>query len=118
MKIAEKAAINRSQLDIATMKLHLDNRKKTADADLIEECIDADVNFHIAIAIASKNEILADLYKVTSVHLKKWFMQIYPDTLIFKETQQLHEKLFKAILACDSKEAWNTAANIIGRIYQ
>ena len=99
MKIAEKAAINRSEKDIMTIKLHLANRAKTAGAGLIEQCIDADIQFHNAIAEASKNEILAELYKSASVHLKNWFLDIYPDTLIFVETQHLHEQLLKDIIA-------------------
>ncbi|MFC0514162.1 FadR/GntR family transcriptional regulator [Mucilaginibacter angelicae] len=112
MKIAEKAAINRSQKDIFIMKGHLENRKKAAEAGLLEECIEADVRFHIAIAEAAKNEILSDLYKIAAVHLRKWFTEIYPDTRSFIETQHLHERLLKNILDCDSKQAWNTATEI------
>lgn len=112
IKIAEKAAINRSQKDILTMKGYLEIRKKTGDAGLLEECIDADVNFHIAIAEASKNEILTDLYKNAAIHLKNWFTEIHPDTRSFIETQHLHEKLLKNILDCDSKQAWNTVIEI------
>jgi DNA-binding FadR family transcriptional regulator len=112
IKIAEKAAINRSQKDIFTMKGYLETRKKTAEAGLLEECIDADVNFHIAIAEASKNEIMSELYKTAAVHLKNWFTEIHPDTRSFIETQHLHEKLLKNILDCDSKQAWNTVIEI------
>ncbi|WP_259066605.1 FadR/GntR family transcriptional regulator [Mucilaginibacter sp. X4EP1] len=118
MKIAEKAAINRSGVDIIAIKRHLADRKTTADNNLIEECIEADIQFHVAIAEAAKNEIIADLYRSMAIHLKKWFLTIYPDTAIFKETQYLHEQLLKDIIACDSKKAWNTAAKIIGRVYQ
>jgi DNA-binding FadR family transcriptional regulator len=112
MKIAEKAAINRSQKDIFIMKGHLEDRKKAAEAGLLTECIEADIQFHIAIAEAAKNEILSDLYKIAAVHLKNWFTEIYPDTRSFIETQHLHEKLLKNILDCDSKQAWNTATEI------
>jgi DNA-binding FadR family transcriptional regulator len=115
MKIAEKAAINRSQKDIMAIKGHLDARNRAARAGLIEACIDADILFHVSIADACKNEILADLYRATSVHLKNWFLQIYPDTQRFADTQDLHEQLLKNIVACDSKAAWNTVSLIIGR---
>ncbi|MDB5149917.1 MAG: DNA-binding transcriptional regulator, FadR family [Mucilaginibacter sp.] len=115
MKISEKAAINRSQKDLFIMRGHLENRKKAAEAGLLEECIEADIQFHIAIAEASKNEILSDLYKAAAVHLKNWFTEIYPDTRTFIETQHLHEQLLKNILDCDSKQAWNTATEI--RLY-
>jgi len=118
MKIAEKAAVNRSERDIIIIKGYLSTRKQAAQAGLIEECIDADIQFHVAIAEAAKNEILADLYKSVSLHLKKWFLHIYPDTQIFIETHQLHKQLLKNIIASDSKQAWNTAAKIIGNVYQ
>lgn len=118
MKIAEKAAINRTDSDIIAIRGHLANRKRAAAAGLIEECIDADVQFHIAIAEASKNEILADLYKSASIHLKKWFLHIYPDTAVFEETYIIHEQLLKSITAGDAKKAWSLAAKIIGHVSQ
>ena len=118
MKIAEKAAMNRTDSDIIAIKAHLENRKKSAAAGLIEDCIEADVQFHIAIAEASKNEILADLYRSTSIHLKNWFLQIYPDTAVFEETYTLHEQLLKSIIAGDAKKAWSIAAKIIGHVSQ
>lgn len=118
MKIAEKAAINRTDSDIIAIRGHLANRKRAAAAGLIEECIDADVQFHIAIAEASKNEILADLYKSASIHLKKWFLHIYPDTAVFEETYHIHEQLLKSITAGDAKKAWSLAAKIIGHVSQ
>lgn len=118
MKIAEKAAANRTDEDIIAIKTHLLNRKTAEEKGLLQECIEADVKFHVAIAEASKNEILADLYKSTSVHLQKWFLHIYTGTAIFKETYYLHEQLLRNIIAGDEKKAWNTAAKIIGKVYQ
>lgn len=118
MKIAEKAALNRTDADIIAIRGHLENRRKAAAEGLKEACIDADVAFHMAIAEASKNEILADLYKSTSVHLKKWFLQIYPDTRAFEETYVIHEQLLKSIIAGDAKKAWTIAAKIIGHVSQ
>lgn len=114
MKIAEKAAVNRSEKDIRAIEAQLLNRKIATDKGLIEECIEADIQFHVAIAQAAGNEILADLYQLASIHLKKWFLHLYKDTSAFKETYHLHEQLFKNIVAGDSKKAWNTAAKITG----
>ncbi|WP_394776035.1 FadR/GntR family transcriptional regulator [Flavobacterium sp.] len=116
LKIAEKAALNRTKDDIMAMKQHLANRLKAANDGLLEECIEADVQFHIAIAQASKNEILADLYKSVAIHLKKGFLELYPDTQIFKNTYTIHEQLLENIIAKDAKKAWNTVAKIIGHI--
>ena len=118
MKIAEKAAVNRSEKDIDNIKKYLSARMLAAQQGLLEDCIEADIQFHVAIAEASKNEILADLYRSTSIHLKNWFLHIYTDTKAFEETYSLHEQLLKSIIARDAKKAWNTAAKIIGHISQ
>ncbi|MFT3934769.1 MAG: FCD domain-containing protein [Chitinophagaceae bacterium] len=118
MKIAEKAAANRSKKDITVIKKHLAARQSAAMNGLLEECIDADILFHTAIAEASKNEILADLYKAASLHLKKWFLQVHKDTSDFIKSQQLHQDLLDSIIAGDSKKAWQSAARIIGHVSQ
>lgn len=114
LKIAEKAAINRSEEDIIAMKQHLAARMKAANEGLLEDCVEADIQFHIAIAEASKNEILADLYKSISKHLKKEFLSLYPDTDIFQETYAIHEQLLKSIIAKNPKKTWNIVAEIVG----
>ncbi|MCK7554248.1 FCD domain-containing protein [Chitinophaga sedimenti] len=67
----------------------------------------------MAIAEASGNHVLADLYKTVSVHLREWFLQVHPDTATFLETQQLHEQLLKHITDGEPKKARNTASKII-----
>jgi len=113
LKIAEKAALNRSEDDIIVLKKHLADRMKAAHEGLLEDCVEADIQFHIAIAEASKNEILADLYKSVSKHLKKEFLTLYPDTQIFLETYSIHEQLLKSIIAKDSKKALKAVSKII-----
>lgn len=118
MKIAEKAALNRTESDIIAIRAHLENRKRAAKEGLVDECIEADVQFHISIAEASKNEILADLYKSASIHLKNWFLQTHSDVRTFEETYIYHEQLLKSIVAGDPKKAWNIAAKILGHVSQ
>lgn len=113
MKIAEKAAQNRSEKDVEEISKHLHNRKEAAEKGLMKECIEADINFHMAIAQASKNEILADLYRSVANHLKNWFLDFYADTSAFKRTYYLHEQLLQNIIKQDAKAAWSTAAEIV-----
>ena len=75
LKIAEKAALNRSQKDIAILKKLLKKRFDAAKKNLPDECIEADIQFHIAIADAAKNDILADLYKNIAAQIKKSFIK-------------------------------------------
>ncbi|WP_255547545.1 FadR/GntR family transcriptional regulator [Mucilaginibacter sp. dw_454] len=118
MKIAEKAATNRTEEDIEKIGHWLKIRKANAVAGQLEACIEADIEFHTAIAEASKNEVLADLYKAVSVHVKNGFYAIYNDTSIFKDSQALHEQMLKCIINGDAKKAWHTAARIIGHVSQ
>ena len=117
MKIAEKAALNRTAADLKKMREWLGRRKETAAAGLLKECIEADIGFHTAIAEASKNDILADLYKSAATHVANSFSQFYKDTMAFKKSHQLHEQLLKNIEAGDAKKAWNSVARIIGHVY-
>lgn len=118
IKIAEKAAANRTGDDLTEIRQWLAARKKAAIADQLVECVEADIRFHTAIAVASKNEVLADLYKTLTIQIKNWFLTIYSDAADFRRTQQLHEQLLKAIEAGDTKKAWNIAAKIIGHTAQ
>lgn len=113
MKLAEKAALNHTAADLVNMQSHLDKRRQAADEGSIEGCIQADIDFHLSIAKASGNEILADLYQAFAMHLKNWFAQLYPDTAIYKATMHLHEALYESIKAGDGHKAWAAAAKIL-----
>ncbi len=114
MKIAEKAALNRTEEDLKEIRHWLALRKKAALENNLAACVEADIQFHTAIAVAAKNEILADLYKTFTIQIKSWFLTIHSDTTDFRQTQNLHEQLLKAIEGNDTKKAWNTAERIIG----
>jgi DNA-binding FadR family transcriptional regulator len=113
MKIAEKAALNRTAADIKNIKQWLVKRKEAADNGQLKECIDADIRFHTAVAEASKNDILADLYKSASIYVANAFAQSYKNTDAFKKSHQLHELLLKNIEEGEAKKAWNCVAKII-----
>lgn len=115
LKAAEKAALNRTQRDITKMTSILKRRKAAAEKHNIEACIEADIQFHIAIAETSKNEILADLYKTIAVEIKKSFTLVHEDTSLFLEKQPLHEDLLQSIVDKDPKKAWRCAAEITGQ---
>jgi DNA-binding FadR family transcriptional regulator len=109
LKIAQKAALHRSDDDIVKMEECLKRRK---DANNVAECIQADIDFHVSIAEASGNSILSDLYKTVASHLKKRFAEIFTTTDTFKSTQQLHKNLLNSIIAKDGQKAWQWAQRI------
>jgi DNA-binding FadR family transcriptional regulator len=115
LKIAEKAAANRSEDDILVMRSYLDERQKMALAHVPHKCIQADINFHLTIAKASKSEMLLDLYKTIAQHMQAYFLELYIDTESFIQTQEMHESLLKSIAAKDPQKAWEWAAKITGQ---
>lgn len=114
MKIAEKAALNRTQKDIKKMTALLEKRNKKAAEGSLQECLEADIQFHIAIAEAARNEILTDLYKSFAIHIHKTFTDTFTDTKVFLDSAALHEQLLQSIAAGDATKAWNDVTKIIG----
>ena len=111
--IVEKAVARRTEKDIERMRASLEKRKVNAEKGLLEECIEADLNFHIAIADAAHTRILADIYRSAATHLLSEFNRIYDGTDCFINSQTSHEKLLKHIIAGDLKNARKTATIIV-----
>ena len=111
--IVEKAVARRTEKDIERMRASLEKRKVNAEKGLLEECIEADLNFHIAIADAAHNRMLADIYRSAATHLLSEFNRIYNGTDCFINSQTSHEKLLKHIIAGDLKNARKTATIIV-----
>lgn len=116
LKIAEKAALNRTAKDLKNIEKSLEARKLYAESGDLVNCIEADINFHLAVAKASHNEMLYDIYKATSEHLKNWFQKTYKDTSTLKESHERHVALFRCIEAGDSLKAWKATELIISLV--
>lgn len=115
-KIAEKAAVNRTEEQLKKMKQLLKKRKSLAEREETGECIRTDINFHISIAEACGNPILTDLYKSASSHVSRWFMKSHKNASSFRKTQGMHEELYEAIAQGDARKAASVTAKIIGHI--
>ncbi|GLU51017.1 FadR/GntR family transcriptional regulator [Dyadobacter frigoris] len=115
LKVAEKAALNRTDEDILQMKKYLEERRKMALANIPDACIQADINFHLCIATASQSEILLDLYKTVARNMKEYFSELYIDTESFINTQEFHESLLQSIIDQNPQKAWEWAARITGQ---
>lgn len=111
--IAGKAAERRGRRDTDKIEKYLADRKTAAEAGALEECIEADVNFHVAVAEAAHNDILCELYRSAAVHLKRGFRHIYDDTSFFLASQPSHERLARSIAAGDAAEAVETVVKIV-----
>lgn len=116
MRIAEKAACNRTETDLLRMHDFLVKRKELAEKGDTEGCIYADMGFHVAIAEACGNNVLLDVYRSASAYFIDWFLKRGEGTGNFLTTHALHETLYHHIKNKDSQKALQTAEQIIGHI--
>lgn len=103
--IAERAAHHHTKQDIIEMKKCLADRKNAAEVGLLNECIEADIKFHVSIAKATHNEILFELYSSVAARLQEGYKHIYDNTSCFLQSQSLHENLVESIIANDKQVA-------------
>ncbi|GAB3281218.1 GntR family transcriptional regulator [Larkinella harenae] len=97
IKIAEKAALNRNDDHLQRLKAELEKRRHYALEDKLEECLQADIQFHILLAESCGNQLLYKLYKTVSVQLTEFFSRAYTNTDVFLKSQKLHEELYECI---------------------
>ncbi len=117
-KIAAKAAINRAEEDLETIKKYLDLRNQFAEENLATECYQADINFHLAIAESCGNNLLKEIYKVATKHIMSSFeTRHHNNTESFKISQKIHTDLFNAIENGDAEKASFIAQKIVDQIY-
>ncbi|OMP76626.1 MULTISPECIES: FadR/GntR family transcriptional regulator [unclassified Chitinophaga] len=105
IKMAEKAAMNRTEADIRNMAEVLQRRDHFGKTGQIEQSIDEDLAFHSCMAHATCNPVLEDLYKATAKHVKRYLLDTMRDTSIMTVTQDLHVELLDAISRQDCEQA-------------
>lgn len=105
IKMAEKAALNRTEADLRRMTEALQRRDHFGKTGQIEQSIEEDLAFHSHMAHATCNPVLEDLYKATCKHVKKYLLDTMRDTSIMTVTQQLHVELLAAITRQDTEQS-------------
>ncbi len=116
IKIVEKAAAHRTKKDIVKMKTLLEKRAAEADAEDVSATIGTDIEFHIAMAAAAGNDILADLYRTFAMQVSQHFRERYVNTESFVKTQYLHEQLLQSIIDQEPESARQYALAIMSQI--
>lgn len=111
--IVEKTVARRTDGDIKKMRELLRIRKNHAINGLLEDCMKTDMDFHIAVADATHNTLLAEIYRSASTRLLAAFNEIYEDTSCFIQSQPSHEKLLKYIMDGDLKNARKMAVQVV-----
>ena len=112
VSIAGLAAQRRSDEDLTLIAEALDRRKGLKENG--KENTLADMEFHMAIAESCHNKILIDLYHSIWSYLESHIAERHVETsLNFEQIDELHDKLYRAILAGDPAAASNNAHEIL-----
>jgi DNA-binding FadR family transcriptional regulator len=97
IKVAERAALHRTQEDVRTMKAALERRNASLENGQREAWVEADIAFRTSIADASRNKVLANLYRVFADDLRKSSEKNYSQSL--HKLTTLHTQLLESIVA-------------------
>jgi DNA-binding FadR family transcriptional regulator len=117
-EMVKLAAVNRTDEQITEMERCLEDRRLAILAEQPEQCANADIAFHTAIALASKNKVLAGLYTSFTTIIRDFFSRRDARGIShFAMSHHLHEELFKAIKAKKQKQAQQIILQILDNSY-
>jgi len=118
LEIVTLASKNRTEDNLREIKLRLQQRKDAIMAGQRLVCIDADLSFHSAVAKASSNSVLADLYHSFTVIIRDFFEKREKQGVNhFAISHHLHEALYEAIAKGDSEAARHITTEILKNNY-
>lgn len=117
-EIVKLACLNRNTQDLDLMQSLLLKRKAAIEDNDEKKCTDMDIAFHIAIAKASGNSILTDMYQNFTKVIRDFFAKREDRNIThFSVSQHLHEALARAIANKDEAAARNLTQNILDNNY-
>jgi DNA-binding FadR family transcriptional regulator len=100
------------------MKRCLESRRVAIHTEQRQACAEADIAFHMAIARASLNHVLADLYQSFTSVIREFFSQRETRGIShFAMSHHLHEELLEAIKRKKEKLAQLVLNKIIANNY-
>ncbi|WP_409344513.1 FadR/GntR family transcriptional regulator [Paenibacillus sp. MBLB4367] len=105
LEIARLAAERRDDDDLRRIKEHLDTRNQALKDKNLQVYIDADIRFHIAVSLASKNAVVTDLYKSFSVFVQETLTKIFANPDGHNPQTEAHIKLYESIRDRDAAGA-------------
>ncbi|WP_443946706.1 FadR/GntR family transcriptional regulator [Pedobacter sp. AW1-32] len=113
-EIVQLAIQHRTVSDLEKMQTALQKRRLGIESGQRQEVINADIEFHMSIAKASANAVLADLYESFTTIIRDFFSKRASSGIAhFAMSHYLHEELFMAIEQQDSSAALTVVANIL-----
>lgn len=103
LEIVRLAALRRDMHDVEQMQRWLHERQAATARNDPTAVLDADIALHGAIAAATKNEVLADLYRAFTVALRAALDAIVAVSGLEPVVADAHDQLVAAIVARDAE---------------
>lgn len=117
-EIVKLAAENHTKEDLHQLKSLLEQRKKAILEQQYQQCLEADIAFHIAVAKASGNNVLADLFRSFTTVIRDFFTKRDTQSIShFAISHHLHEQLYKAIKSGNAKLSRQVMEDILDNNY-
>lgn len=105
LEISRLAAQRRDEDDLQNMRTHLEARNFALRQNDREQYAKSDIEFHMAIAIASKNGVIIDLFRTFSHVLSDAMNKLNQEYSSHDPQSYYHEQLYEAIKRQDSELA-------------
>lgn len=115
IEISRLAALRRDDNDLSNMRKHLDAREVALQQNDREQYARSDIEFHMAIAIASKNAVIIDLYRTFSQVLSDAMNQLNLNYRTHDPQSQYHEQVYESIKQGDADQAVKWTLEILNR---
>jgi DNA-binding FadR family transcriptional regulator len=97
-EIVKLTTLNHTEEQLGEIEQSLGKRKLAIQSEKPQECADADIEFHMAIAHACANTVLSDLYYSFTLIMRNFFSARDAQGIShFAMNHHLHEQLLKAI---------------------
>ncbi|MBB6107574.1 DNA-binding transcriptional regulator, FadR family [Mucilaginibacter lappiensis] len=117
-EIVKRATLNHTEDQIIKIEQALQNRKIAIQAEKPQECVDADIEFHMAIANAAGNIVLSELYYSFTLILRNFFSARDAQGIsYFAMNHHLHEQLYKAIRSKRINQSQSVLQKILDNNY-
>jgi GntR family transcriptional repressor for pyruvate dehydrogenase complex len=104
--LAELAARRRTDEQLAAIQTAMDAMD---EARTTEEFVEADVKFHLAVAAASNNGVLANIHASIASLLRVWIHRNIAASASFDRSRREHAPILAAIRSQDAEEAAKAA---------
>lgn len=117
-EIVKLATTNHTEEQMVAIEEALEKRKAAIHAEKPQDCADADIEFHMAIAKAAGNTVLSELYYSFTLILREFFSARDAQGIsYFARNHHLHEQLCKAIKSRKVKQSQAAIQNILDNNY-